>query len=347
MRIASVHLPCWFCVLLAAAFPAFCGAFATGSAPGRLASPDGSCLLEVRAGTGSTGTPEWEISISGSSGESLLDGRAMMEGDTARITWDEEGRAWLFDEGCGGIWFCERYESGWFLSDWRDRYLWYDLPELLPPEDLFRKGSARRMVTMEQRDGYSIITCLPRIALDIPVLADSLAAFAGTRADRLRTYATSPTEDRAPADAELTYRMLYSREPSPEGLICILGSDFSYAGGAHGMYWFRSFILDTRTGTFVEPLSLAGDSASQEAFCRAVADSLAVMLGEDVSDIETGAACDSANYRTVLPILDARGGSSGLRVIFDVGQVACYAACEQEVVVTPWPPAFTGKEIER
>lgn len=338
MRIASVYPPRWCLILFAATLPAFCVAYATGAAPGRLSSPDGSYLLEVRAGPGSAGASEWEMAISDSDGTSILDGRASMDGDTARIAWDEEGRAWLFDEGSGGIWFCERYEGGWRLTDWRDRFLWYGLPELLPPEELFRKGAARRMVTMERRDGYSIFTCLPQVALDIPLLADSLAAFAGTRADRLRDYAALPVEDRAPAEAELTYRMLYSLEPSPEGLVCILGSDFSYAGGMHGMYWFQSFIFDTGTGTFIEPLSLAGDSAAQEAFCRAVADSLSVMLAGDVEHIDTGASCDPENYRTVLPVPASQGQPGGLRVIFDVGQVGCYAAGEMEVVVEPWPP---------
>ena len=342
-----MHTHGWCRILLATALPAFCGAFASDGAPGRLASPDCSCLLEVRAETCSTGTSGWDISISDQSGASLLEGCAPMGGDTARIAWDEEGRAWLFDEGGGGIWFCERYGGGWRLTDWRDRYLWYDLPELLPPEDLFRDGAARRMVTMERGEGYSIFICMPRVALDIPALADSLASYAGTRAGEFRAYAVLPPEDRAPADAGLTYRMLYGCEPSPEGLVCILGSDFEYAGGVHGMYWFRSFIFDTGTGAFVEPLSLAGDSAAQEAFCMAVAESLAVMLAGDVEQIETGASWDPGNYRTVLPVLDDRGCTGGLRVVFDVGQVACYAACEQEVLVTPWPPAVPGRGIEQ
>lgn len=337
----------WILACLVPNLPACCGALATGMSPGRLASPDGSSILEVRAATGSTGAPAWEIGVSDASGTRLLEGYATMGRDTARIAWDAGGRAWLFDEGSAGIWFCEPYDGVWYLTDWRDRYVWYDFPDLLPPRHLFREGASRRMVTMEKGEGYSIFICMPRIALDIPGLGDSLSAYAGTRADEFRAYAESPAEDRARADGELTYRMLYACEPSPEGLVCVLGSEFEYAGGVHGMYWFRSFVYDTDARAFVEPLTLVGDSAAQEAFCAGVADSLRATLGEDAQDIDTGTACDPGNYRALLPLPDPAGGIGGFRVIFDVYQVACYAAGEQEVVVRPWPPAGSGEEIER
>jgi hypothetical protein len=337
----NVCLPALIATSLTAARPGSCGTLATGTMPGRLASPDGSHMLDVRAGTASSGGPAWEIGIFDDSGSRLLEGHAAMAGDTARIAWDEGGRAWLFDEGGAGIWFCELYEGDWYLTDWRDRYVWYDLPDLLPPGNLFREGAARRMVEMERRDGYSIFICLPRVALDIPGLGDSLASYAGARADEFRAYATGPAEERATADGELTYRMLYRLEPSPDGLVCILGSDFEYAGGVHGMYWFRAFIYDVDAGGFVVPLELVGDHASREAFCSAVVDSLRAMLGEGAQDLEDGAACDPDNYRTLLPLPDSSGGIGGFRVIFDVYQVACYAEGEQEVVVRPWPPAFS------
>jgi hypothetical protein len=181
---------------------------------------------------------------------------------------------------------------------------------------------------------YTATVEYPQVAYEVPVIGDTLVEFAEGFLEpffgRLGEVEDSP----APWEMEIRFR----REPSPDGLVCLMAHIYAYEGGAHGMSWSSSWVYDRREG-FIDPVSMLGDSSDFAAFAAAVRDTLLTRLDSDSSWIVEGTQPEPSNYTALLPLPDSEGGIGGFRVDFSPYQVAPYVFGAPQVVVRDWPGA--------
>ena len=169
--------------------------------------------------------------------------------------------------------------------------------------------------------GYSVRVSYPPVAIEMFEVADTLEGYALRRIAELM----EGLESSGPGLVEHVLAIDYSHEPSPEGLVCLMGRVWVYAGGAHGMGWSRSWVYDLDREAFIDPVSLLGDSADFADFASRVRDSLLVSIDSDTDWIVEGTLPTAANYRALLPVPDTAGRIDGFIVELAPYQVAPYA----------------------
>jgi hypothetical protein len=178
---------------------------------------------------------------------------------------------------------------------------------------------------------YSATVEYPRVAYEVPAIGDTLVEFA--RGFLKPFFGRLGEADDSPAPWEMEIR--FRREPSPDGLVCLMAYIYAYEGGAHGMSWSSSWVYDRGEG-FIDPVSMLGDSADFAAFAAAVRDTLLARLDSDSSWIVEGTLPEPSNYTALLPLPDSGGGIGGFRVEFSPYQVAPYVLGAPQVVVRDW-----------
>jgi hypothetical protein len=179
--------------------------------------------------------------------------------------------------------------------------------------------------------GWETSVTFPEEARDVTPVGDSLRVYAEGLLDEFRELMADWIEGSPNGSMDITF----TREPSPEGFLCLMAWIWEYSGGAHGMSWNVAFVFDTEAGGFVDPVSLLGDSAAFAGFAAAARDTLLARFGTgaDTAWIEEGTAPISGNYTSLLPVPDQMGRISGFRVFFAPYQVAPYVAGPQEVLI--------------
>lgn len=174
-------------------------------------------------------------------------------------------------------------------------------------------------VFSESGPGYEIFVELPGIAREIPTLLDSLNTLSLEAVNDFRSTLGYLREE----DPLWLLDLRFSHEPSPDGLVCILFTEYHYNGGAHGMEGFTALVYRLEDDGFIEPLSLIEDLPG---FARAVRDSLLKNPDADPGWIGPGTEPIAQNYRAVLPFPDSTGALMGFQVVFPAYQVAPYSA---------------------
>jgi len=186
-------------------------------------------------------------------------------------------------------------------------------------------GAGEDSETWGRRDtevgpGCEASITLPEEAVAIPAVEDSLRTYA----DVLLAGFHEATEDWFEGRPELSMEITFTREPSPEGLLCLMAWIWEYSGGAHGMFWNASFVWDLEAGTFVDPVTMVGDSVAFERLAGLARDSVLALGGMDSAWVDRGTQPVPLNYMALLPAPDSLGGIGGFRVIFSPYQVGPY-----------------------
>ncbi|MFO7950627.1 MAG: hypothetical protein R6U36_09690 [Candidatus Fermentibacteraceae bacterium] len=181
---------------------------------------------------------------------------------------------------------------------------------------------------------YTVTVEYPQVAYEVPAIGDTLVEFA--RGFLEPFFGRLGEVDGSPVPWEMEIR--FRREPSPDGLVCLMAHIYAYEGGAHGMNWSSSWVYSRREG-FIDPVSMLGDSADFAAFAAAVRDTLLDRLDSDSSWIVEGTLPEPSNYKALLPLPDSGRGVRGFRVDFSPYQVAPYVFGAPQVIVRDWPGA--------
>jgi hypothetical protein len=279
-------------LLVAAAVAlAACGGSSRAASTGQvqpLPSPDGSAVLTVPIQQGSGERPVWTVTLLDPSGDTVYVDRESDFAGSLNVywAWDESGLLWLYNSDDGEVWFYEKRGPSWTKNYWGAGMLRGISRDLVPPAGVFpdyvafdpydiQQSITFDSVIVEEGPGHRLMICYVPMVVEIPEIGDSLGAWAEWSADGFRDMVGS--EDAIlpdPGMPDYEFEIVFSQEPSPDGLICLLAHGYEYSGGAHGISWNRSFVFDLHRGEFVEPLSLVGDSAATADFCMALADTL-------------------------------------------------------------------------
>ena len=174
--------------------------------------------------------------------------------------------------------------------------------------------------------GYEITVQFPGTAGDMPALLDSLEALSMQTVDDF----LASLQFLQKGDPTWRLSLVFSHEPSPRGLVCILATEYAYWGGAHGLESFSALVYQPEGSVFIEPQSLLEDFP---AFARAVRDTLLKDPLADREWIALGTEPVPGNYRALLPFPDSTGAFWGFQVVLPAYQVAPYSAGVHRVMI--------------
>ena len=181
-------------------------------------------------------------------------------------------------------------------------------------------------------DGWEFTVHFPVVALENQAVGTILDQYARGQVEEFRRNFEEYCSADDPWAIDWTLELNLLHEPSPEGMICILGWLWDYTGGAHGNTTTASFVYSEEEERLLSVVELVGGEERFRAFASGVMEHLRADM-VDEGWVETGASAEEDNYHTVLPVPDDDGGIRGYTVIFPPYQVACYAVGPVEVFV--------------